>query len=495
MFPDSSEARILMERPDHRPVVVILGGGFAGAATAFHLARNGPPGAAEIVVVEPLPTIGPGLAYSTDDPVHRINVPATRMTLVADDPGHFAAWLAKVPVPADATTARGDVYPAREVFGRYVASELAPFLASGAVRHLRCRAAAVSLADGGYRVELSSGEDIAADIVVLAMSHPAPALPRPIRALAGSARLVADPYDNARIAAIGAEERVLVVGTGLTAADVIASLAARGHRGHVVALSRHGLRSRGQDRQRLPSLADFAADPEVTARGLLLRIRAAVAADAAAGRDWHSALGTVRAQGREIWAALPQEERGRIVRHLRRFWDVHRYRVAPQIEAVLDAAIAAGRLEITAARLAAAREDGDGITVAYRLRADGQLRESRFDRVVVTTGPDHGAVLDTNPVLRSFAAAGLVRADPNGLGLLVADLFRAVDDHGRASSSLFVAGPLARGAVGELMGAPEVACHAEEVAEAIRRRVATPSAETRRTGANRAAAHQSSVRR
>ena len=85
----------------------------------------------------------------------------------------------------------------------------------------------------------------------------------------------------------------------------------------------------------------------------------------------------------------------------------------------------------------------------------------------MTTGPSHADVLRTNPVLRSMAAAGLLCPDPLGLGLLVADHCRAVDAAGAASSSLFVAGPLARGHVGELMGVPEVIVHAETVAHTI----------------------------
>lgn len=463
------------DRPQRRPRVAILGGGFAGAATALHLAAATTPDQVEIVVVEPRAALGHGVAYSTDDPQHRINVPATKMALLPDAPDHFAEWLLteRIDMPADATTRRGEVYPQRRIFGRYVAAQLQPALSSGAVRHRRAAAAAVVAAagPGRMRVDLSDGAAFEADAVVLAMTHPAPALPRPMQSLAGSDRVAADPWDEAAIARVRPDERVLVVGSGLTAADVIASLVARGHHGGIVAVSRHGLRSRGQDVPRQDSAADFADRPASRALELLARVRAAVAADAAAGVTWHAALDNVRTQGREIWAALAPAERARLVRHLRRFWDVHRFRIAPQVEAALDGAVARGRLAFVAASLCGARETREGVVVDWRPRHRHATVSERFDRVVVTTGPDHAAVLRSNAAMRSLAEAGLLRPDPNGLGLLVADHCRAVGADDSASEILFVAGPLARGGVGELMGAVEVTRHAEGVAQRLRRRV------------------------
>jgi uncharacterized NAD(P)/FAD-binding protein YdhS len=62
---------------------------------------------------------------------------------------------------------------------------------------------------------------------------------------------------------------------------------------------------------------------------------------------------------------------------------------------------------------------------------------------------------------------GRLQVDPTGLGLACDRNANALGVDGVADRSLFIAGPLARGQVGELMGFPQVAEHALFVAESI----------------------------
>ncbi len=261
---------------------------------------------------------------------------------------------------------------------------------------------------------------------------------------------------------------MLVVGTGLTSADVVASLDRRGFRGDIVALSRHGLRSRGHGDVARKSEADF---PAPTARALVRRIRDAVAADAASGQSWHATLDRVREQGQDAWGALDARERARLVRHLRSYWDVHRFRVAPQVEEVLDARVARGTLTYVAAHLASATETPDGIIVEYRPRHTSEIVTDRFDNVVVTTGPSHRDALRTNPVLRSMAADGLLSPIPSAWDCwcptAAAPSMLRARCPGRSSSP----DRSPAGHVGELMGLPEVTAHAETVAAALSARI------------------------
>ena len=72
------------------------------------------------------------------------------------------------------------------------------------------------------------------------------------------------------------------------------------------------------------------------------------------------------------------------------------------------------------------------------------------------------------PYLRELADSGFVALDTLGLGLSTSGNGRAIGVSGRPESTLFIAGPLARGTFGELMGLPQVSNYALFVADEAR---------------------------
>jgi len=457
--------------------VAIIGGGFTGTAVAVHLlaAATTP---LRITVIEPRATLGAGLAYGSTDPAHRINVPAARMSVFADDIGHFERWLAHTrALDGDAMARRPDgrVFTRRSVFGRYVAATLEAVGGNAAIAPEHRRTAAIGVRRDGARfaVTLADGGTLSARAVVLAVSHPPPALPAALAAVRGHPALIAEPGRVGRLR-IAPQERILIVGTGLTMADVVASLAERGHAGPVVAVSRRGLLSRGHDpaatREAWPPLA-----PLPSALALQRAIRAEVDAAARRSLPWHVVFDMVRQQAPLLWAALPEAERRRVIGRLRVFWDVHRFRVAPQPEAAIARLRAQGQLTIRAAHLVGATAEAERLRVAFAGR--GGSWDEVFDRIVLATGPGHAGAIAGNQALASLADSGLLRADPGRLGLDVDTASRALGADGVPVPGLWVAGPLARWRFGELMGMPEVAAHAASVAAAVLREPAFAAAD------------------
>lgn len=450
------------------PVIAIIGGGFTGAAIAYHLARARTPG--RTLVFEPRERVGTGLAYSSEDEQHRINVPAGKMSLLPGVDDHFLQWIKRtgaVSDDLDALGPDGQLYPKRSVFGKYVNAQVAPLIDGRAVRHVQDHVVLIKRDGPSWFIQTDSGAVVRADIVIVATTHPSPVAPRVLKkALTGDARFIPNASLPDALSSVAPGDRVLVVGNGLTAADVIASLDAHGHRGQIAALSRRGLRSRGHPAKPIEPFGVFTEPPPNSAIELLRRVRAEIDRAAAEGISWHAVIDAVRAQAQAIWPLLPIPERHKIVRHLRPFWDVHRFRIAPQPEAVIERRIADGSLDIVSGSIVAAEPKLQHISITWRSRRLGTVSQD-FDAVIVTTGPAHESVLQSQSYLAGLAQDGWLVPDAVGLGISCDRHGRALSSQGDPTSSLYVAGPLARGTFGELMGLPQVSDYARQVALSV----------------------------
>jgi len=462
---------------DSRRRIVIVGGGFSGAAVALNLLHKLDPAAASVTIIEPRALLGAGLAYSAPDPAHRVNVSAIRLLVLPGQPGVFDAWLrqsGELESDPDALLPDGRAFPRRAVFGRYMDRVLREAAAApGAVQftHVQARAERIARHHDGYDIRLDNGGAVEADLIVLAVSHPPPAVPAPLRAVANETKFIADPWRKDALARIKSWDRVLIIGTALSTADAVATLQAAGHVGEIVAISRRGLVSRLRPRVPTVYFGDFATAPSRTARELLRRVRETIAAAEQQGSCWEAVIERIREQGTAIWSALPEAEKHRFLRHLRPYWDVHRYQLAPPLAAVCAARAQAGLFRTLAARLISVSREFGGFRVILRRRGAAVTQAHRFDAIINCTGPDHARALQTNPALGSLAEAGLLRADAFGLGVATDLSARALDARGQPVDTLFVAGPLARAAFGELMGLPQVTHHAALVAEQVEKAV------------------------
>lgn len=446
--------------------VIIVGGGFSGTALAIHLARTSS-SRLLITVVEPRASLGGGVAYSTQEPAHRINVPASRMQLSGEEQGAFDRWYRQQPECSLDSVAHcddGAVYPQRSLFGRYLAEQFVA--AAQAHPHVTLRhVQASAIAWEGEQLLLSNGETLQGDVLALAISHPPPSLPRALQPFSTHPALIANPWQHGVLDAIDPESSVAIIGTGLSMADVVASLGTRQHRGPLIAFSRRGQLSRDNLSGEWPEWT-LAPQDASSVRLWLRHIRAEVARAAEQDLPWQRVLDQVRVQGQDIWQSLPLREQQRFVRHLRSWWDVHRYRIAPQVSAVISARQQQGSLKVLAARLSEISDVGNQLQITLRTR-EGVSETHRLDHLIVTTGPGHEALTASQPLLQSLSQQGLIRADQLGFGIDVDNQSRTLNLTGQPNARLFVVGPAARARFGELMGLPQVADHAAAVAQHI----------------------------
>jgi uncharacterized NAD(P)/FAD-binding protein YdhS len=298
---------------------------------------------------------------------------------------------------------------------------------------------------------------------VLALGNAAPsALADYGRGGADPDRFVPDPWAPGALDLPKGDRPVLLMGTGLTAVDVVMALRHRGHGGAIHAVSRHGL---------LPQA--HAADPvaaappdfewpgqRATAIGLLRQIRAA-----ARRGGWRPVLDSLRPRVQEVWKALPLSERRRFLRHLRPYWDVHRHRMPAEVAATIEGMVACGRLRVTAGRVQAFAHDVDGVRVTIAPRGAAARAPLVVGHVIDCTGPA-SLSCGRDPLVGGLLRDGLARLDALGLGLDAGPDGTVIGADGQASGWLSAVGPLLKGTLWETTSVPEIRGQARAAARA-----------------------------
>jgi uncharacterized NAD(P)/FAD-binding protein YdhS len=422
--------------------VAIVGAGFSGTLQAINLLRHEGPSA---TLIERRPQAGRGIAYSAAHPDHLLNVRATNMSALPDDPDHFVRWLAEH--CPDLTG-----FVPRIVYGDYLAELLdaAMMRARGRLTLLHGEAIDVEHDEDGATVRLVDGRRVSADTVILAPGNLPPHQPPGLDGDAlGPDLYVADPWAANVADGLSDDDTVLIVGTGLTMVDIVLLLDARGYKGRIVALSRRGLLPHAHADQMMG--APLGERPPIVPSALLREVRAR-----SRSVGWRAAVDALRPFTQDIWLAAAEADRRRFLRHLRPWWDIHRHRLAPPVAKRLAAMQSDGRLEIRAGKLQSV-QPGEGFAeVQWRPRGGDRQKWLSVRRIINCSGPQGDLFRTTDPLLRRLRERGLIRADRLRLGIDVNPRSEAISAGGAANPNLLVLGPMTRGILWEIVAVPDI---------------------------------------
>ena len=461
---------ISLRREPGRTRVAVIGGGAAGTLSAVHLLRRVEEGGLEVTLVDANADFGPGLAYGTSDPQHLLNVPACRMGGISGHPEHFHEWARE-----RGSEAGPEEFLPRGLYGTYLRSLLDETEAACArrARLERRGGEVVSLSvprssTSPLILGLADGGRVEADQVVLALGplkggDPI-AIPEELRE---NGVYVPEPWAPGALDPIRADEKVLIIGTGLTTVDVVLSLSSGGRGPRIRAVSRHGLLPRRHRRE----ITEIKRFPVPLEDGRLEPIVAAVFEQigrvSAQGGDWRDVFDSMRLATPTIWRSLQVEEKRRFLDGLQRLWDVHRFRMAPDVADRFEALQDEGRLRVDARSIVALDPRQRGVRVSLHAVGREELEILDVDRVVNCTGAGASLARQAPPLVRDLLATGSARPDPLGLGLDVAGDGALVDATGRVSERIRVVGQLRKGIEWEAIGVTEIRDHAQAVAAAL----------------------------
>lgn len=424
--------------------IVVIGGGASGVILAAQLLRSSDP-SLRVTLIEKQSEFGQGFAYSTDLPVHLLNVSALGMSALDDDPEHFWRWLNGRNLLPDEP---GPFYAPRSLYGEYLKELLGEIAAQEPVRLRLVNAEAVTLTpvSTGVEVGLASGASIAARKVVLAAGHDR----GPAAGQDHASRIELEPSGDP-------SSTVLILGTGLSMADAWLTLEHRGHQGNVIALSRRG-RMPMPHRPSKPIKLDSAEIPLGTELSYFMRwFRGLVDASKEAGGDWRDVIDGLRPFNQKIWQTWPDGAKRRFLEHTKAWWDIHRHRMPPTVHQQVSAAVATGRLTLVAGRLVkvSCEEDGSRVVDVQR-RHSGHIDQFRVAQIYDCTGIVRDVSKGSIQIVRSLIDQDFARPDPFRIGLNVTTGCAIIDSKGLASDRLYAVGPLTRGTFFEIDAVPDI---------------------------------------
>jgi uncharacterized NAD(P)/FAD-binding protein YdhS len=453
--------------------VAIVGAGAAGTLTATQLAVQAVADerALEILLVDPHHETGQGVAYSTKDARHRLNVSAGRISAWPDRPDDFVQWLhMHASEYADPAT-----FAPRMLFGSYLRGTLDQALAAadGLVTLDRVHEQVTGLVRLGRRWRVRIGADTTryVDAAVLAIgSGPAGEAWAP-PALQRSDRFVTDPWAPGVLDGLRTTTGdVLLVGTGLTMVDVAVSIAAPGRTLHAV--SRHGLLPSAHLETLVQPVSPPAVpDGELTLAALVDIVQDHVRSTMRATGDWRCAIDSLRPLNPVLWQRLSDSDRAEFLATTARAWEIRRHRMAAPIAGEIGRQRRDGRLSVTAAVVEQVAETAEGVEVTL---SDGRCLE--VEAVVNCTGPTDRLARRGGALLLELATSDRVCAGPLGLGLATDGAGRLLGADGAVQTGLWTLGSTRRGELYESTAIPEIRSQARDLASALLDELAAPQA-------------------
>jgi uncharacterized NAD(P)/FAD-binding protein YdhS len=432
--------------------ITIIGGGATGTLLAVNLIRHAGDQPLVINIVEKNERFGLGVAYSTTQDYHLLNVPAGKMGAFPDDVEHFHKWLGDRGHDYKST----DFVP-RRIYGEYLkklfweAYENRP--ANVTVNLFSEEAIDILFEGNEAEVWLNSGTSLRSDKVVLAFGNFLPPVPRTENQdFLSAPKYFSNPWNRRVSESIKDTDDIFLIGTGLTMVDAALGFYHTYHKGKIFAASTHGL---------LPAVhrlgfnypsfeTEIDGQDRVTA--MLKTVRSHIKAAEGDSSDWRAVIDALRPFTQKAWMKLPLAEKTRFMRHLKHFWNTSRHRIAPECAEVLYRMQWTDQLHIKKGRIKDIK-----VKKNNKFEVFFGNQSVAVDAVINCTGSESDFSRVDVPLVKSLLSKGAIKTDPLSLGL-------EADTEGKISENLYTIGTALKGIMWESTAMPELRSQAKELA-------------------------------
>lgn len=427
----------------------IIGGGFAGTVTTIRILQKCETNT-RVAWFEKTGDFGPGLAFSTPDSAHILNVPAGKMSAFPETPNDFIDWIKTYRPNTTSNT-----FVERHWYGQYLKTRLreARETSKGILDCFPQEVTNVHRTGDKIAIRSTSQKIECLQVALCIGNFPAN---HPAFAQLSSKRYLENFYKDPSWLEIGMEESILILGTGLSMVDAVLSLKNRGHRGPIIAVSPSG---------RLPKMHSGESTPIEIPQRIVeranLRETFRWVREQLEEHPWPNVIDAFRPHTTTIWGRFSVQEKQKFLRHLKSLWNIHRHRIPESSHEQLKEMKKDGQLRILKER---------HITqFARRKSVDSSRHEqNRFsmnpDRIINCTGQESDPARMKSKLLQSMIEQGMIEIDPIRLGLLTDSHGFCVDHNGNLTDVATI-GSLRRGSLWESTAVAELRLQAKSVCD------------------------------
>jgi uncharacterized NAD(P)/FAD-binding protein YdhS len=459
--------------------LAIIGGGFSGLMTLRHLVDSSDK-PLFIRLYDKRPQIAKGLAYKSSDPAHLLNVPAAKMGAFADSPQDFWEWMQanaakwqRLHPDFEKAEYKEDSFVPRMIYAAYLKDVLCQTLKLAKQRqhHVEVRTFMVRHVSEDLRVTDTSGEVWQADRVILATGHPG-ARHFPFERLKNDRGFLHELWDERAELYWAWFERkewdnqshAVILGTGLSAVDMLHSLHTRGFKGKITMISRHGKLPKVHKLPKKPhQMPDILEFPR-TALGIYQKLHQAIERSDLEERDWRGVIDSIRPITNQLWERFPMNEKRRFLSNFLSWWNVLRHRMPQESFDLVTDLQSSGQLQLMPGHVLHLSRDQSRFTMCIKQRGSEESHCFSTDTIINACGFNYDIAESGSPFLMDLRDRELIEISPLRMGIRTDGAYRA---HGLAYGRIYALGPLLFGERLESTAVPELRQQAKECAQIV----------------------------
>jgi uncharacterized NAD(P)/FAD-binding protein YdhS len=446
--------------------ITIIGGGFCGILTAFHILNKSK--SIQVNLINDGQLLGRGIAYSTEQPEHLLNVPAGKMSAFSNDANHFIDWLKSQSKFKNLITDNlKEQFIPRYIYGLYLDEIVKELTGKKNLQVINGKVISVKQKDNKYSVTLASQRIIECDTLVLAMGNYLPANPKIENKLfLKSKNYFQNPWKNNFINGVKDDETILLLGSGLTMVDCVLSLVKKEFKGKIIAISPRGYIPASHTR----TIAYIDFYYEIRNKSLkdifhITRNHLTKAKDN--NIPWQSVIDVIRPHAQEIWKSFSDIDKQQFVSHVRHIWGVARHRLPQDIFQQIFNMMDTKQLQIIGGRINDMIEKDGSIEIHYKLRKSKSINIMNVSRVVNCTGPQMNFKEVDDELVTSLVNENLISPIDLKMGIKTSVDGEVINRENGLVKNVYAIGSLLRGVLWESTAVPELRVQAENIAERI----------------------------